>query len=112
MSAFAASGEALVAASLSGNVNDYLTLNARYHSQIRTMARHSVAQALLDNFQRRPIDRFFPREFRASPPQASVEEHKRITAAILARDVEAAEAAMYDHLTTLIDTLPRIERDW
>jgi DNA-binding GntR family transcriptional regulator len=107
--AFGATAEALGAASRSGNINDYLTLNARFHAEIRTMARHSIAQSLLDNFQRRPIDRFFPHEFRGSPPQASVDEHGRIASAVCARDVKGAEAAMYDHLTSLIDALRSFE---
>jgi DNA-binding GntR family transcriptional regulator len=92
------------------NANRYLVANARFHTLIHAMARHETAAALLRQFQQRPIDRFFPQEFVANPPPAaSVDEHERITAAIAAHDPRAAEAAMFDHLTSLIAALHRYE---
>jgi DNA-binding GntR family transcriptional regulator len=99
----------LHAAAVSGTVSEYLTLNARFHAAIHTMARHTTAQAILEQFQHRPIDRFFPQEFRTSPPAASVDEHQRIAHAIAARDPEAAEKAMYEHLANLVALLKRFE---
>ena len=99
----------LRAAAVSPAVSEYLTLNARFHAAIHTMARHTTAQAILEQFQHRPIDRFFPLEFRTSPPAESVEEHDRIAHAIAGHDADAAEQAMYDHLSNLISTLKRFE---
>jgi DNA-binding GntR family transcriptional regulator len=86
-------------------VSEYLALNARFHEAIRLMAGHTTASAILEQFRRRPIDRFFPQPFRARPPHASVVDHERIAAAIAAGDPSAAEAAMFAHLTKLIDDL-------
>jgi DNA-binding GntR family transcriptional regulator len=107
--AFSELARNLHAAAVSGTVSEYLTLNARFHAAIHTMARHTTAQAILEQFQHRPIDRFFPQEFRTSPPAASVAEHQRIAQAIAARDPEAAEKAMYEHLTNLVALLKRFE---
>jgi DNA-binding GntR family transcriptional regulator len=92
------------------HVNDYLSINARFHAAIYAMADHDTAKQILENFQHRPIDRFFPQPFRPTPPAASVSEHERIAAAIIAGDADAAETAMYDHLTSLIDSLQRYAR--
>lgn len=92
------------------HVNDYLLINARFHAAIYAMADHATARQILENFQHRPIDRFFPQPFRPTPPAASVSEHERIAAAIIAGDADAAESAMYDHLTSLIDSLQRYAR--
>ena len=100
---------ALHRAAVHGTVSEYLTLNAGFHALIAAMAEHSTARAILDQFQHRPIDRFFPQEFRTTPPAASVEEHIRIARAIANRDADEAEKAMYDHLTALVATLKRFE---
>jgi DNA-binding GntR family transcriptional regulator len=109
MRAFQVVAAALHQAAVSGSVSEYLTYNARFHKAIAEMARHATAQSILDQFQHRPIDRFFPQEFRTSPPAASVNEHQEIVHAISRRDGAAAEKAMYEHLTNLVATLKRFE---
>jgi DNA-binding GntR family transcriptional regulator len=108
--AIVALAEALCDAAHAGDVGTYLRLNARFHRSIHDIARHGTARAILAQFQRRPIDRFFPEPFRPIPPTASVEAHRRIAAAIGAGDPVEAEAAMYEHLTDLVDLLGRFER--
>jgi DNA-binding GntR family transcriptional regulator len=102
--------QALCDAADAGDVGTYLRLNARFHRSIDEMARHRTARSILVQFQRRPIDRFFPEPFRPIPPTASVQAHRRIAAAIGASDPVEAEAAMYEHLTDLVDLLRRFER--
>jgi DNA-binding GntR family transcriptional regulator len=106
---FEAIATSLHQAAVAGAVSEYLTYNARFHKAIAEMARHDTAQAILAQFQNRPIDRFFPQEFRTSPPAASVHEHEQIARAIAARDGEAAEKAMYEHLANLVSLLKRFE---
>lgn len=108
--AIVALAEALCDAARTGAVGTYLRLNARFHTSIALMARHATAQAILGQFQRRPIDRFLPEPFLAVPPTASVEAHRRIAATIAAGDPDAASAAMYEHLTDLVELLRRYER--
>jgi DNA-binding GntR family transcriptional regulator len=108
--AIVALAEALCDAARAGDVGTYLRLNAHFHRSIDAMARHQTARSILAQFARRPIDRFLPEPFRAVPPTASVEAHRRIAAAIGAADPVAAEAAMHDHLTDLVEMLRRFER--
>jgi DNA-binding GntR family transcriptional regulator len=93
------------AAAATGEVNAYLVANAAFHAKISAMARHAAAERILSGIRNRAIDRQLPQAFRATPPAASVAEHARIAAAIAAGDSEAASAAMYEHLTSLIEML-------
>jgi DNA-binding GntR family transcriptional regulator len=95
----------LQAAAADGRVQDYLTANAEFHALIQDLSGHAIAQAILETFRHRPIDRFFPQPFRAQPPMASVDQHERIAAAIAAGDVEGAEREMREHLSALVETL-------
>jgi DNA-binding GntR family transcriptional regulator len=102
---FAAVAAAVGAAARLGEVNAYLEANAAFHAKISALARHATAERVLGQIRNRAIDRQLPQAFRASPPAASVAEHAKIAAAIAAGDAEAASAAMYEHLTALIEML-------
>jgi DNA-binding GntR family transcriptional regulator len=86
-------------------VDEYLRINSTFHNEVYGMSRHATAAAILEQIQRRPIDRFFPVPFRARPPTASIDDHERIAQAIADGDVEAAGSAMYEHLTGLVEVL-------
>ena len=43
-------------------------------------------------------------------PAVSLAQHERIVAAITARDPAAAEAAMRDHITSVIESLGRLDQ--
>lgn len=107
--AIVALADALCDAANAGDVGTYLKLNARFHRSIDAMAGNETAREILVQFGRRPIDRFFPEPFRPIPPTASVEAHKRIAAAIGTADPVEAEAAMYEHLSDLVNLLRRFE---
>ena len=109
--AIVALAEALSEAARVGDVTTYLHLNAQFHRSIEAMALHQTTGSILAQFGRRPIDRFFPEPFRAVPPMASVEAHRRIAAAIGAADPAAAEEAMHEHLTDLVEMLRHFERE-
>jgi DNA-binding GntR family transcriptional regulator len=102
---FAAIAAEVDAAAQVGDVEAYLVANAAFHRKISDMARHATAERILSQIRNRAIDRQLPQAFRASPPAASVAEHRKIAAAIAAGDSGAAEAAMYEHLTSLIEML-------
>lgn len=102
---FALIAAGVQAAAQTGEVNAYLVANAAFHAKISAMARHAAAERILSQIRNRAIDRQLPQAFRATPPAASVAEHARIAAAIAAGDSAAAEAAMYEHLTSLIEML-------
>ncbi len=94
-------------AALANDVGGYLRLNARFHQSIQAMAGHATVQGILAKFQSRPIDRFFPEPFLPVPPTASVDAHVRIAEAIAGGEPDAAQCAMHDHLTDLIEVLRR-----
>lgn len=96
---------ALVDAAGGGTGGDYLTLNARFHSAIYAMSRHTTAAGVLERFQLRPIDRFFPMPFRGPAPEESVKQHTRIAARINEADAPGAILAMRDHLEGLVHDL-------
>lgn len=103
--------EALRDAVRAEDVNEYLRLNARFHRRIHAIARHATADAILAQFEPRPIDRFVPEPFRPIPPTNSVEAHIAIARAVAVGDATAASAAMYEHLTSLVDDLRRYEQE-
>lgn len=92
------------------DLNAYLVINARFHATIYALSRHETARGILEHFQRRPIDLFFPRPFRAMPPSESVESHLTVARAIAGGDAAGAEAAMYEHLTKIIEALKQYEK--
>ncbi|MCW5952385.1 MAG: GntR family transcriptional regulator [Propionibacteriaceae bacterium] len=83
----------------------YLELNASFHSLIYTMSRHVTAASLLERFQLRPIDRYFPMPFRGPAPRNSLEDHSLIARRISEGDVLGAESAMRTHLEGLVHDL-------
>lgn len=84
---------------------DYLGLNARFHSLIYTMSRHVTASSVLERFQLRPIDRFFPTPFRGPAPRDSFEQHGTVAQRIREGDAPGAERAMRGHLEGLVRDL-------
>lgn len=97
-------------AAAANQVSEYLTVNAQFHATIFDMAAHATARRILEQFQHRPIDRFFPQPFRSQPPTASVDEHERVAAAIAAGERAEAERAMREHLENLVVTLRQHQR--
>lgn len=74
----------------------FAELDARLHCLIATASGNAVIAETITRLQMHlHIFRFL---FSANAPIESVEEHLRITAALLARDPAAAETAMRDHL--------------
>jgi DNA-binding GntR family transcriptional regulator len=99
--------EGLRDAAAANDVPAYLHLNARFHRTILGASHHATAVVILEQFNNRPIDRFFPEPFRPVPPTASVEAHFRIALAVADADADAAGRAMHEHLSALIETLVR-----
>lgn len=91
---------------------DYLGLNARFHSLIYAMSRHVTASSVLERFQLRPIDRFFPTPFRGPAPRDSFEQHASLAERIHQGDSPGAELAMRTHLEGLVHdlTIGRLSR--
>ena len=87
------------------DMHRYLAANSTLHMTILEMARHQVARRILTQLGNLNFNRHFPMAFTAPVPSASMAEHERVAEAIIRGDADAAETAMYDHLSSLIEVL-------
>jgi len=83
----------------------YLAANSTFHTLIHRMARHDVATRILTQLGNLNFNRHFPLAFTSPVPSASMGEHERVANAIIRRDPDEAEEAMYEPLTSLIEVL-------
>lgn len=87
-----------------------LALNSAFHTQVHEMASHPVAARILMQLGNLNFNRHFPLAFGSPLAAASTAEHERVADAIIRGDADEAEAAMYDHLSNLIDVLEAQDR--
>jgi DNA-binding GntR family transcriptional regulator len=83
----------------------YLEGNSTFHRCIHEASRHSVAKRILTQLGNLNFNRHFPLAFTSPLASSSVAEHEKVADAIVRGDAAAAEAAMYEHLSGLIDEL-------
>ena len=83
----------------------YSDSNARLHALIRAIAAHDTATAMIERLRAQLVRHQFALALIPGRPAVSLAQHERIVAAIVARDPAAAEAAMRDHITSVIDSL-------
>jgi DNA-binding GntR family transcriptional regulator len=83
----------------------YLAANSTFHTLIHALARHAVATRILTQLGNLNFNRHFPMAFSSPVPSASMYEHERVANAIISGDADEAEAAMYEHLSSLIGVL-------
>ena len=83
----------------------YSDTNARLHARIRAIAAHDTATSMIERLRAQLVRHQFALALIPGRPAVSLAQHERIVAAIAARDPAAAEAAMRDHITSVIDSL-------
>ncbi len=81
----------------------YSDLNARLHGAIRDIGAHETASRLLRQLRDQTVRHQFSLSLVPGRPAVSLPQHESIVAAIIARDPDAAERAMRDHLQSVID---------
>ncbi len=86
----------------------YSELNQRLHALIRTMAAHRTAESLIEMLRGQLSRHHFMISAIPGRPETSLPEHERIIAAIRAGDPDVAEAAMRDHVLSVIEALRSI----
>ncbi|MEM7271458.1 MAG: GntR family transcriptional regulator [Actinomycetota bacterium] len=89
-------------------VGSFQPLYLEFHRHLRATGRHAVAADLVENLRNRNAQFQFRTALLPGRVQESLQEHEAITAAILARDEDAARTAMQEHLSALIAAL----RSW
>jgi DNA-binding GntR family transcriptional regulator len=89
----------------------YSDANARLHGLIREIAAHDTATAIIERLRAQLVRHQFALSLVPGRPTVSLGQHERIAAAIVARDPAAAEAAMHEHITSVIDALAGLPAD-
>jgi DNA-binding GntR family transcriptional regulator len=92
-----------------GEFRRYSDLNQRLHSLIRTIAGHRTAEGIIDTLRGQLVRHQFMLSLHPGRPAVSLPQHERIIAAIRAHDPAAAEAAMREHIASVITALREID---
>jgi DNA-binding GntR family transcriptional regulator len=88
-----------------GEYRRYSDLNQRLHALIRQVAGHSTADRIVETLRGQLVRHQFMLSLLPGRPQTSLPQHEQIIAAIRDRDPKAAEAAMREHIASVIDAL-------
>jgi DNA-binding GntR family transcriptional regulator len=88
-----------------GEFRRYSDLNARLHSLIRVIAGHRTAEGIIETLRGQLVRHQFMLSLHPGRPAVSLPQHERIIAAIRAHDPASAEAAMRDHVASVITAL-------
>ena len=88
-----------------GDLLGYSDLNRRLHLRIREISQHRTAGQTLERLRGQFVRHQFRLALRPGRAAASLPEHERVIAAIVAHDPARAEAAMREHLSSVIASL-------
>jgi DNA-binding GntR family transcriptional regulator len=83
----------------------YSDVNARLHGMIRRIGAHQTAAGILERLRAQLVRHQFTLALVPGRPAVSLAQHERIVEAIAARDPQGAEAAMLEHITSVIEAL-------
>jgi DNA-binding GntR family transcriptional regulator len=90
-----------------GNLLAISHLNGRLHSQILDIAENATVAKLIRNLKHQLVRLQYRTILMPDRATNSLKEHRRIVAAIAAHDEDEAEAAMRDHLRSVLENLRR-----
>ena len=92
-----------------GEFRRYSDLNHRLHALIRDIAGHRTADTIIGTLRGQLVRRQFALSLLPGRPAQSLPQHQRIIDAIRARDPQRAEAAMREHIASVIEALRSLE---
>ena len=98
----------MTAAVAADDKRGYSSLNRQLHAALPRIARHRVADDLIDNLRNRAVHHQFQLSVMPGRAAESLAQHGAIVTAVVAGDGRAAETAMRAHLESVIDAL----RQW
>ncbi len=84
--------------------------NARLHALIREIAGHRTAASIIERLRAQLVRHQFALALQPGRPAVSLAQHERIVEAIVARDPAAADAAMQEHITSVLEALSSMDR--
>jgi DNA-binding GntR family transcriptional regulator len=88
----------------------YSDLNQRLHTLIRRIGGHHTADRIVETLRGQLVRHQFVLSLLPGRPQASLPQHERIINAIREGDAKTAEAAMREHIASVIDALRSIDQ--
>ncbi|WP_436530268.1 GntR family transcriptional regulator [Actinoplanes sp. HUAS TT8] len=88
-----------------GEYRRYSDLNVRLHALIRVIAGHQTADRIVETLRGQLVRHQYMLSLLPGRPQTSLPQHERIIAAIRDHDGKTAEAAMRDHIASVIEAL-------
>jgi DNA-binding GntR family transcriptional regulator len=91
-----------------GELLVYSDLNGQLHSEIRRIAGHETSARIIEQLRGQMVRHQFSLSLVPGRPSVSLPQHEAIAKAIIARDGDAARAAMHGHLDSVIDALRRL----
>jgi len=92
-----------------GEFRRYSDLNQRLHGLIREIAGHQTADRIVETLRGQLVRHQFMLSLLPGRPQISLPQHERIIAAIRSRDPKAAEAAMREHIASVVEALKSMD---
>ena len=88
-----------------GDLVEYSRLNQLLDQRVRVLSRHATASEVLGRLHAQSVRHQFKLSSKPQRAKVSVLEHAAIIDAIVARDPDAAERAVRDHLLSVIGAL-------
>ena len=92
-----------------GEFRRYSDLNQRLHSTIRRISGHRAADRLIETLRAQLVRHQYMLSLLPGRPAISLPQHERIIAAIRDRDPVRAEAAMRDHIASVVAALREMD---
>ena len=83
----------------------YSEKNGELHSAIRRISGHDTSSRIIEQLRGQIVRHQFHLALQPGRPQVSLPQHEAIVAAIIARDPAAAEAAMRQHIDSVLTSL-------
>ena len=102
---FSRLGQDMTDAVAEGDLVEYSRLNQLLDQRVRVLSRHATASEVLGRLHAQSVRHQFKLSSRPQRAKVSVLEHVAIIDAIVARDPEAAQRAVRDHLLRVIGAL-------
>ncbi|WP_433360448.1 GntR family transcriptional regulator [Actinoplanes sp. CA-142083] len=93
-----------------GEYRRYSDLNQRLHALIREIAGHRTADRIVGMLRGQLVRHQFVLSLLPGRPQTSLPQHERIITAIRDGDAKVAEAAMREHIASVIEALRSIDQ--
>jgi DNA-binding GntR family transcriptional regulator len=93
-----------------GEFRRYSDLNRRLHELVRAIGGHRTAEGIITTLHGQLARHQFAVSLLPGRSAVSLPQHERIIQAIRARDPETAEAAMREHIASVIDALRDLAR--